>query len=697
MSDQQHDHISAQVQQQLEQYRQVAQALRASNSPEGVEAALAPIISLPEEEQMVYLKTLSREEHTVEAADVALALNTISSNKAVRKEARRSLVRLEEAETFPEWEPPALPTLGQALELFSNPPQGVEEEMDDDISAAGALDLPPEASSFLSDLQSFFTNAAGLTPGPEYADTVAGFLEEWGDGDYENAYEYLASTSPLRSGLASDEWAARHRQWEAQAQPKGLRIAFITPLDNEDDEQGQPGMEVGWSLQYNETPQGDALQELPMATVAFKETGRHWFWARYTVVEEDDEWLIQDIIDEGARIFQLPTDEIQQRISEIREIAEQYLEEDELGEELEDEEELKDEELEDEEDEEDEDLDDEDEEDEDEEMAETLERVEQAIRITTQAMHYNDALLARATGADPEVYQVAFDQAIAMNDPERAAVYAQQIAEHFPEHRGQALRNLSIMYMEIGRTYLEDEESEEEPDEEQAQRFATLAENTLRDAITIDNAPQGYIMLANLLVAQDKDLDEAEELLNKARPLTTEQKDIISIEMGLAEVAQSRDEKEKALGHYQRVAELAPDDADVHFRIGFLQRELHRYKDALENLHRSIKLEPAMTEAYVELAVIYMEQDNLQKARQVLKDGLEITPDATDLLASLAIAYLRSGDLNSAERYLNQAEEIDDEDELVQAARQIFNTQRAQMRTSSRSKQQPRNNKKRKR
>ena len=54
---------------------------------------------------MALLKALSREQHT-DAADVLVAINELSSIKEIRKEARRSLIRLEEVRIYPRWSPP---------------------------------------------------------------------------------------------------------------------------------------------------------------------------------------------------------------------------------------------------------------------------------------------------------------------------------------------------------------------------------------------------------------------------------------------------------------------------------------------------------------------------------------------------------------------------------------------------------------
>src|SRR5690348_17028760 len=83
----------AKVQHLLEQVHQIADTLHASTSQRQAEAALSEISSMPESTQLALLKALIKERNT-DTADVLEAIHELSPNKGVRKEARRSLIRL---------------------------------------------------------------------------------------------------------------------------------------------------------------------------------------------------------------------------------------------------------------------------------------------------------------------------------------------------------------------------------------------------------------------------------------------------------------------------------------------------------------------------------------------------------------------------------------------------------------------------
>jgi len=101
---------NTQAQHILEQYREIAGNLHTSTDQEHAEDALTEINNMPEGAQIALLKALSKELHT-DAADVLIAINELSPIKSVRKEARRSLIRLEGVRIYPQWKPPVQPAV----------------------------------------------------------------------------------------------------------------------------------------------------------------------------------------------------------------------------------------------------------------------------------------------------------------------------------------------------------------------------------------------------------------------------------------------------------------------------------------------------------------------------------------------------------------------------------------------------------
>ncbi len=800
------------VQQHLVNYQQIAAALYHSSDTSQAEAAISSITNLAENAQAVLLQALSREK-TTEAADVLLAVNTFAPSKEVRKEAHRSLIRMEGARLYPHWTPPSPPkpivagtpspnssieetpspeslrfwkgqftdtritgemqlilfweqvdnpkeirTMGFLLEFFRDgvkdfftevrSKRQVEKLMERtkeqfgnislvDCSLADGkrlveealevnqqygtkphpdytrylslvrnllLDAPDDASASkennpdqqptlrLDEARNLLDQLMAIELDPE--EIVAAFLDAWLQGDYDAAYKTLAKDSPLRAGLTGEEWVERRQLWAAQAQPTQGKseIAYRHDDDEDFDEEeseeentvpsileaetidASPEVEAFWSLVLTDTEAGRELKELPQATVMYKATGRHWFWTKYTLVREGNEWRILTMVDAGAEALQLPREELQEQLAQIVEFASEKLE---LVESIaEDENEAE------EEDEEDEDELEEDEEEDfaDLEFEELAEHFEEMMWVTARAMHYTDALISQ-TPEDATLYEMGYDQATAIQENERAAAYIEMQAERFPEVRGDALRKLAIAQLNIAATF------DENNDEERAYSFIEEAEKTLRASIATDNAPMGRILLAQTLITQNKQLTEAEQLLQQVlaqQGIDTTESTLA--EAGLGTIAQTQENFELALQHYQRAAEMSPDLPNIWFNIGLMQRQLGQLEEAEESYRRSIEENPTETDAYVDLAGIYTDNGNLDAAEEVLEEGLVITPDAADLLAGMALVYINKGNLRHAKEYLDDAEDIDPDLDIVQVVRQYYDAARQTQKQPQKSK-----------
>src|SRR5260221_4410940 len=403
---------STQVQHQLAQYHQLAQSLHSSSNQAEAEEQLHVINGLAEASQVSLLKALSKERDS-DAADVVVALNELSPLKSIRKEARRSLIRLEEVKIYPGWKPPVAQTPG--LQLVSNPPrfwkgyvtlareegevqlvlcweqgyeyseirmmiflldfweQGLKEfilentnRRNVDAQLQGLRSRLPDitlADCTLAEGRRLIEEALavnkwrGTTPHKEYrhhlptikqlildaedvgedrgltfinprldADEVVGtFVGGWALGDYGLNYDMLTPASRLRARLERDQGIERHHALCNEAKPTRFELGFIRereasapalwlPSSISKNTGTRKEIEVGWQAELNVTPLSGTLPEMPVGTVVYKETGRHWFWTSYTLAQEDCVWRIQQMSDDGAKAQGLPIAELQKRL-----------------------------------------------------------------------------------------------------------------------------------------------------------------------------------------------------------------------------------------------------------------------------------------------------------------------------------------------------------------------------------------------
>src|SRR5436305_1343919 len=140
----------------------------------------------------------------------------------------------------------------------------------------------------------------------------------------------------LLKALSKDEWIDRRDAWADEADPRDLEPGFIH--EREPQELGlwlpntvsasrsttRKEIEAGWSIELDETDSSDTLPELPQATIIYEETGRHWFWTSYTLVQEEDEWRIQSMTDEVANAQGLSIAELHRRIQEHDEYLNEF-------------------------------------------------------------------------------------------------------------------------------------------------------------------------------------------------------------------------------------------------------------------------------------------------------------------------------------------------------------------------------------
>jgi tetratricopeptide (TPR) repeat protein len=388
-------------------------------------------------------------------------------------------------------------------------------------------------------------------------------------------------------------------------------------------------VEIAWSLELSDTQLSGTLQEMPMGTAVYKETGRHWFWTSYTLVREHEGWRMQQMVDEGARAQSLMIVELQQHIEEhdqrINELMQQHVSE-----------------------------------------ADMQELAEELLWRMTKTIYYDDALIVHLP-LDQEYYGDAYNRAAGIGAIERAIVYLERLARNFAEQRADILRQLAISQSALSEYY------GERRMDVRARHFAALAEATIRESLSLQDDIAGHAVLADLLLKQEERLDEAEAELYRAKELATSSSEEAMLESDLGSLALAQVDLEKALRHYQRVAEIDPNFEGVWFNIGFAQRNLKRFEEAKASYLRAIEREPQDMQAYSELCAIYMNEREPAKARETVELGLRNIPRSAHLLALLSSIYLDGGDLQRAQAILAQAEEIDEKLEIVQSLRSELN------------------------
>jgi tetratricopeptide (TPR) repeat protein len=717
----------------LDDIHSIAQNLHESTDAAQARTALAEVHNLPAATQMALLKALSKQRET-DAADILLAINELSDDKIIRKEARRSLIQLEEAKIQPRWQPPIARV--SAISVGTpNPPRfwkglvtlsreegevqlmlcweqgyeygevrmitflldfwerGLKEFLLEDSTKRNIDAKIQQMIAKLPDITLTDCTLAegrrliedaldvnkwrGTTPHEEYRrhlptighlilnaedvgvdrgntfinpaldpdENTATFVSAWALGDFGLTYDLLTRDSALKEEVARAEWIERHRTWASEAKPSLFELTVVREREPSKPAIWVPTVfgagrsntrrevEVGWSLELHDTPLSGTLKEMPMGTAVYKETGRHWFWNSYTLAQENGTWRIQSMNDDGANAQGLSIEELQQRRKEHDTQISTLMQVPNPSEE------------------------------------QKRQYLDEITWRMIEALHYDDALIAKLP-FDRSFCEDAFSRAISLNLIERSLVYLERLARRFSEQKGAVLRQIGINQDAMMGYY------QSHNMVERAKHFAELAEKSMRESLEVEDNITGHVALADMLMQNNHDFDEAESHLQQARMLTNNPAEEAAIEVNFGNIAVHREQADIALQHYQKAASLDPNVSEIWFRIGYLQRNSKQIDDAKLSFERAIELSPQDTRAYGELAVLYMAESNTTKALEVVEGGLQAVPQSAPLHILLSSIYLETGNLRKAEAALAQAERLSPDAEVVQAMRDALDRAR---------------------
>lgn len=481
-----------------------------------------------------------------------------------------------------------------------------------------------------------------INPNLEPDEVAATFIAAWSLGDFGAAYDLLANNSAPRGDLPRSEWITQRRQWANEAKPTRFEVSLVREREVKSSAIWVPSLfgaaapstrrefDTCWSLEVRDTPLSGTLEEMPLGTIVNKETGRHWFWTSYTMLQEHGAWRIRSISDQGANAQALSLNDLQQRLEEHKERINQILQMPKSP------------------------------------GPELQPMVDELAWRTIQTLHYDDALIVHLP-LDRDIYGDAANRSLGMGLNERAMAYLERMANKFAEARGVVLRQLAIVEETLAEHYAQRKM------QERSLRFFTLAEQTMRQALEIDPSMASHALLGEMLIRHQEHLDEAETHLLRAKALAANVSEETHLEADLGDLALSREHFTQALSHYQRVLEQDPNFHDIWTKIGVSYRNLQQFEDAKLAFQQGIAANPEDFAPYGELTDMFISIGQNQQARQLLEESAQQHPQAATPLAMLASIYLQMGDRRRALETLQAAERIDPRLEIVQLVHDTLN------------------------
>ena len=128
--------------------------------------------------------------------------------------------------------------------------------------------------------------------------------------------------------------------------------------------------------------------------------------------------------------------------------------------------------------------------------------------------------------------------------------------------------------------------------------------------------------------------------------------------LNAAQAAIDRKDFEAAAQDYRDYLAKKPDDAIVHYDLGYAYSALNRAADAKSEYERAIALDPKMAAAHLNLGATLLESDPAA-AVEPLKKAAELTPEDARTKWVLGTALERSGKLDDAIEAYRSAEKLD--------------------------------------
>jgi tetratricopeptide (TPR) repeat protein len=364
---------------------------------------------------------------------------------------------------------------------------------------------------------------------------------------------------------------------------------------------------------------------MPFATALNKETGRSWFWTSYSLIHANNVWRIQKVADQGLVLQGSAIDDLQKSIKEQEEAIERLVAQQRQN-------------------------------------PDPQSFLEEASWRLTQLLHFYDTLIIKLP-LDYEICKQAYGSAILIGNPERTIIYLERMTQRFSEEHADNLRRLGSTLAGLA-----DHDAERNMIA-RANRMLKRAEETLREAISIEDDALSHMLLGELLISEDRHAEaEAELLAAKERPHTEQVE--ATIEAGLGSIALKTDQIAKAITHYQRVSTLDPHYLDIWFSLGFAHRLLGQMDEAEQYYLRAIQIDLTDPRPYSELTAIYASRKEWDKAVDLLRHGLQAMPDSVVLHALIASVLGEQGNRREAQRHLAIAESIDPELPLVRLVKE---------------------------
>ena len=119
------------------------------------------------------------------------------------------------------------------------------------------------------------------------------------------------------------------------------------------------------------------------------------------------------------------------------------------------------------------------------------------------------------------------------------------------------------------------------------------------------------------------------------------------------------DDLQAALAEFQEAAQLAPQLAVAHSKMGLIYRRVGEYEQAIDCFIEAVHHNPSSFEDTIHLARLYHFTQRIKEAIQAYLHAVELKTDDFDAQLNLGVCYQHSGDAGQAAERFRNAIDID--------------------------------------
>jgi tetratricopeptide (TPR) repeat protein len=113
----------------------------------------------------------------------------------------------------------------------------------------------------------------------------------------------------------------------------------------------------------------------------------------------------------------------------------------------------------------------------------------------------------------------------------------------------------------------------------------------------------------------------------------------VQCHVALADTARKLKRFALAQEHYLAALDIAPDRAEICFKLGNLFLDQKRYGEAVSCYKRSVEITPGQCSGFNNLGVAYMKQNDYEKATQAFREAIALNPSFADAYLNMGIIY----------------------------------------------------------